>query len=56
MQAAAVLRKSADKGRQKRRRQEEKEEVTFKITEAEPLPDALLDSVEELAEVSPLQS
>lgn len=42
------------KGQQKRKRKRAKEEnrVTFKITEAEPLPENLLEYVLELAEVS----
>ena len=42
------------KGQQKRKRKraEEEERVTFKITEAEPLPENLLEYVLELAEVT----
>ena len=42
------------KGQQKRKRKraEEEDRVTFKITEAEPLPENLLEYVLQLAEVT----
>ena len=42
------------KGKQKRKRKraEEEDRVTFKITEAEPLPENLLEYMDELAEVT----
>lgn len=54
MQAARAVQKSARKGRQKRKRQEAGAESVFRITEAEPLPENLLEHVEELAEVGRL--
>ena len=54
MQAARAVQKSARKGRQKRKRQEAGAESVFRITEAEPLPENLLEHVEELAEVGHL--
>ncbi len=56
MQAAKAVQKSAQRGSQKRKRQEEEAELGFRLTEEEPIPENLLEYVETLAEVSPLHA